>query len=283
VRSRRTVDPPGADPRVHNQRAALALANGQVYVAFGGRYGDCGAYHGWVVSTPVAGGAGHSWEVPAGREGGIWAPAGPAVVTGGDLLVATGNTASRSAYDGGNSVVRLSPDLVRLDSFAPADWASLNGDDGDLGSTGPTPVSDGEVFQIGKTGIGYLLAGGHLGGIGGQLSSLGVCSAAFGANAWAPPVLYVPCTDGLVAVRVIGARLSLAWRAGSGQVGPPVVTAGVVWTVAAGSDVLLGLDPGTGQVLSRTPVAAPPHFAPLAAGDGELVVASGDGVLGLAP
>jgi outer membrane protein assembly factor BamB len=33
----RTVDAPGADPQVHNQRGALALSQGNVYVPFGGR------------------------------------------------------------------------------------------------------------------------------------------------------------------------------------------------------------------------------------------------------
>jgi len=42
VRVRRSVDPPGVDPRPHQQRAALALSQGKVYVAFGGLLGDCG-------------------------------------------------------------------------------------------------------------------------------------------------------------------------------------------------------------------------------------------------
>ena len=42
------VDAPGADPAVHNQRAALTLEGNTVYVPYGGRYGDCGNYHGRV-------------------------------------------------------------------------------------------------------------------------------------------------------------------------------------------------------------------------------------------
>ena len=41
VRSRRSIDPPGADPRALQQRAALALSLGVVYAAFGGLFGDC--------------------------------------------------------------------------------------------------------------------------------------------------------------------------------------------------------------------------------------------------
>jgi outer membrane protein assembly factor BamB len=92
VRFRRPADPPGADPRIHNQRGALALANGRVYVAFGGRFGDCGRYHGWVVGLPADGdGPVAAFRVPTAREAGIWAPPGPVVDRRGELLVATGN------------------------------------------------------------------------------------------------------------------------------------------------------------------------------------------------
>jgi len=37
------------DPNVQNQRSALTLVNDTVYVAFGGQFGDCGNYHGWVI------------------------------------------------------------------------------------------------------------------------------------------------------------------------------------------------------------------------------------------
>src|SRR5262249_11970501 len=40
---------PGFDASAAGQRGALTLANGRVYVPFGGRAGDCGSYHGWVV------------------------------------------------------------------------------------------------------------------------------------------------------------------------------------------------------------------------------------------
>jgi hypothetical protein len=42
------------DPRTQNQRAALALLNGTIYVPFGGHFGDCGDYHGWVIGLPPA-------------------------------------------------------------------------------------------------------------------------------------------------------------------------------------------------------------------------------------
>ena len=51
--------PGGFDWTIEQERGALALANGYVYVPFGGRAGDCfngsNAYHGWVVGVPTDG------------------------------------------------------------------------------------------------------------------------------------------------------------------------------------------------------------------------------------
>src|SRR5439155_21142308 len=51
----RPIDASGADPKVHNQRGALALANGKVYIPFGGRFGDCGNYRGRVGAVAADG------------------------------------------------------------------------------------------------------------------------------------------------------------------------------------------------------------------------------------
>ena len=34
-------------------RGALALVNGSVYVPYSGYFGDCGSYHGWVVGVEI--------------------------------------------------------------------------------------------------------------------------------------------------------------------------------------------------------------------------------------
>ena len=38
------------DPVHQNQRSALSLVGGTLYVAYGGHIGDCGNYHGWVIA-----------------------------------------------------------------------------------------------------------------------------------------------------------------------------------------------------------------------------------------
>jgi outer membrane protein assembly factor BamB len=279
-RDRRPIDPPGADPLVQSERAALTLANGRVYVPFGGRFGDCGAYHGWVVSTPATPGAvpaPETWEVPTPRGAGFWAPSGGVVDAAGTFYVTTGNSFTSSPYDDSNSVIALSPTLQPLATFAPTDWAARNGDDADLGSLGPALVGDGLLFQTGKTGTGYLVAADHLGGVGGDLQHGPVCpgSGAFGGTAWSAPLVLVPCKDGLVAVTVHDRTFSVAWRGPSESAGPPVVTDGMVWTVDLDSGQLLGLDLASGAVRARVAIGHVPHFAAPGVGGGRIVVPSG--------
>ena len=65
VLSQQVVDPAGSNPAVEQERGALSLGSGYVYIPFGGLYGDCGSYHGYVVGVPVAGGANVTPFAPA--------------------------------------------------------------------------------------------------------------------------------------------------------------------------------------------------------------------------
>jgi hypothetical protein len=284
VRFHRGADPPGSDPLVQQQRAALAISKGRVIVAYGGRFGDCGRYHGWLVALAEDGGGDPlTYRVASGNQGGIWAPPGPAVNSGGDLFITTGN-AEGDGFNYGNAVIRLSPELKVLDWFAPADWADLNRGDTDLGSTSPSLLDDGLIFQVGKSGTGYLLRGSRLGGIGGQLFKASVCAGAYGGTAYVPPRIYVPCTDGLVSLRLnSGPAFQVDWRGPSFQAGPPILAGGLVWTVDVNAGELYGLDPGSGQARLRYRVGPVTHFASLAAGDGRLFIAAGRTLLALGP
>ena len=121
IRIHRNVDPAGIDPATHLQRAALAVANSRVYVAYGGNYGDCGQYQGRVVAVPTSGnGPMLSFAVPTRREAGIWGPSGPAVTSTGQVVVTTGNgEATGGTWDKSDSVLRLSPTLQLQDGFRP--------------------------------------------------------------------------------------------------------------------------------------------------------------------
>lgn len=164
-----------------NQRGALAVLDGRVYVPYGGHYGDCGEYRGWVVGI----GARNprdvvSWSTRA-RGGGIWAPGGIAS-DGRSLFVATGNTIGVSTWSDGEAVFRLAPDLRRQDVaedfFAPTDWRTLDLRDADLGGTNPLPLdvpsaggTAALILALGKDARAYVLDRNRLGGIGGSLAS----------------------------------------------------------------------------------------------------------------
>jgi hypothetical protein len=181
----------------------------------------------------------------------------------GNLFVATGNSFSADTFDLGDSVIELSPRLKELGFFAPEDWAALNTGDVDLGSVGPALLPGGRVFQIGKGGVGYLLDANDLGGIGGELSSAPVCGGSFGGTAHDGRSIYVPCSDGLVALRVAddGRSFDQVWRSSAFDAGPPIVAGGLVWTVDLSSSALLGFDPAGGSEVVRQPMDEVSHFA----------------------
>jgi len=277
VTFRASADAPTAPANAEQQRGALALSNGYVYVPYGGLYGDCGPYHGWVVGVPIgASGSLLSYEVPTSREAGIWGVAGFAVAPNGDLYVATGNGASNTAFDYGDSVIELSPSLSVVGYFAPSNWVQLNEDDTDLGSVAPTLLPNGDVFQIGKAGVGYLLSGSDLGGIGGELFNASVCGGGYGGTAHVGETLLVPCNDGLTELSVGTASFSTVWQTSNFDSGSPIVTGDVVWAVDISNATLLGFNLTTGNLLFSFPLDAADHFISPAAAPGNLYVAGGD-------
>ena len=284
VRVRRSADPPGIDPRPHQQRAALALSQGKVYIAYGGLFGDCGDYRGRVVASRTDGrGQLEAYQVPTSREAGIWGASGPAVDRQGRLYVTVGNgAATGGAWDHSDSVLRLSPDLRLEDGFAPRQWPADNAADADLASMGPVLLPGGLVFADGKSGMAYLVNAGHLGCVGGQLLQQPLC-AAFGGAAAVGSTLYVPCTDGLRQVSVgPGARLAPGWRAPGNVNGSPVVGGHTVYTVDAGGGVLYALDGDRGSVRASARVGQTSRFATPTLAGGRVLVGTLNGVTALA-
>lgn len=275
------VDPPGASPLVEQQRGALALDGNVIDIPYGGLDGDCGQYHGFVVGEAIdLSGGSLSYQVPTAREAGIWGVAGPSVAPNGSVFVATGNGASSTTFDFGDSVIELSSTLSEVDYFAPSNWAQLNQDDTDLGSVAPTLLPNGDVFQIGKAGVGDLLSASHLGGIGGQLYEADVCGGAYGGTAHVGTSLFVPCTDGLSALAVNATNFTVAWQASGFDAGSPIVTGDVVWTVDIDHATLLGFNATTGAPLFSFPLGGADHFISPAAGDRSVFVGAGDQLYG---
>lgn len=271
VKVRRDLPAPDGHPRYDQQRPALAITGGRVYVAFGGLFGDCGPYIGSVVGVPLSGhGALISYRVPTTREGAIWGTGGPTLGPHGALYVSVGNGAAAGGrYDGSDSVLALSAGLRRTGFFAPGTWADDNANDLDLGSMSPAVLADGSIVADGKRGTAYLLNGGRLGGIGGQRAQAPVCPA-FGGPSVAGTVAYIPCAQGgMAAVDTAGGRLRVLWRGPASAAGSPVLGGGAVWVTGTDSGTLYELDPSTGRVRHQIGLgSALPHFAsPSLSGD----------------
>lgn len=284
IRVREDVPSPDHQPFYDQQRGALALNDGYVYVVFGGHFGDCGPYIGSVVGMPVgmpASGRGpiRSYRVPTSEQGGIWAPAGPVVGPDGTMYVSVGNgAAGQTQYDGSDSVTALTPALQRAGIFAPTSWQALSAGDQDLGSMSPALLANGQILQVGKNGTGYLLNAARLGGVGGQLASGPVCPA-FGGAAVSGTTVYVPCPTGLAAVRAAGNRIKVLWRGPGQGSGSPVVGGGAVWVAGPDSGVLYELDPATGQVRQQITIArALPHFVSPSLAGGLVLIGTMTGV-----
>lgn len=267
---KRDLDQRGWSAGAQLQRGALGLDDGRVLVGFGGNYGDCGSYHGYVMAVPETGaGATLVYQVPTQNEGAIWGPAGMSVDAAGNIYVATGNGSSRSAFDMGNAVIKLSPTLKLESWFAPSNWEIDNADDLDLGSTAPILLPANHLFEVGKESTGYLLNDKRLGGLGKSVQSIDVCGA-LGSDAYARGYLYLPCpSSGIVALKLSGGRLQSAWHS-SVAYGSPTVGGGLVWSVNDGT--LMGLAPTTGHVVETISAPATEHFATPSIGAGMIVI-----------
>jgi outer membrane protein assembly factor BamB len=261
VKVRRVVDTDGMDPRAHQQRGALTLANGMVYIPYGGLDGDCSDYIGRVVASRTDGqGALLVYRVPTPREGGIWAPPGASVDAEGNLYVAVGNGAITSGqWDHSDSILKLSPTLKLLDAFAPTSWASENAGDVDLGSQGAVLLPGNFVFSAGKSGKGYVLLANALGGIGGQVDAQDVC-VSFGGAATVGSTIFVPCMSGVHQVSVdASGKIHQGWQASGGIVGSPVVGGHTVYSLSNGMIYALNMD--SGQVVTSLDVGEANRFA----------------------
>jgi hypothetical protein len=271
---------------VEGQRGALVLANGNVYVPFGGRAGDCydtdgTPYYGIVVGVPESGAAHFSW-IAAGttpssftEAAGIWAPGGESVDASGNVYVALGN----GVGPGTESVFKLSPTLTVVNQWRASNFQALDNADQDVGSIIPGLIGGGDVFQNGKSGQAFVLDSSlaqqtvdpGLTACGGQSTD-----ASFGAIAYASPYVYVPCANGLYAYSQSGHVLTPAWNMLSGFAGPPIVAGGNVWTQSQGN--LYGFDAATGAQIANISVGSFSRFESPAAGGGRIFVATTSGL-----
>jgi hypothetical protein len=161
----------GFDPLRELPRAALLLANGQVYLTWASSC-DVGEYHGWVMAydaRTLAQTATFNTS-PDAQASGIWqSDNGPAVDASGHVYAVTGNgkyDVDQLGRDYGDSALKLrlsNNQLVVADHFTPANQALLNNTDRDFGSGGPVVIPDGPTADEhllivgGKDGVVYAL------------------------------------------------------------------------------------------------------------------------------
>ncbi len=211
----------GFDSSHQNERGALQLVGGILYVPYGGLDGDCDPYHGWVVGIPVGNpGAPQSWATTAAR-GGIWA-AGSLPSDGTFVYAVTGNTEGTSMWGGGEAVVRLSAGPAfsgsSADYYAPSNWVNLDNTDLDLGGANdflfdmPGAPVPHLVAAPGKDQNLYLLDRDNLGGIGGELAKTHVADNEMNAAGAA----YQTSQGTYVAVRVANGGHGLSCPVGGG-------------------------------------------------------------------
>jgi hypothetical protein len=164
-----TIQAAGFNPLMQNQRPALALANGMVYIGYASHC-DRQPYHGFLMAYDA-----RTLEQkavfntsPTGSEASIWQSGqAPAIDDEGNVYVVTGNGSWDGVNNFSESFLKFSPDLRLLDWFTPTNHFKLDSTDMDLNSSGATLIPGTHlVLGGGKEGVMYLLDTrnfGHLG------------------------------------------------------------------------------------------------------------------------
>jgi hypothetical protein len=164
-----TIQADSFDPLMQNQRPALALANGVVYVGYASHC-DKDPYHGFLFAynARTLRQAGVLNTSPTGSEASIWQSGqGPAVDEQGNVYVVTGNGSWDGKQNFSESFLKLTPDLHLTDWFTPTDHFLLDKRDLDLNSSGATLIPGTHlVLGGGKAGVLYLLDTKDLGHLG---------------------------------------------------------------------------------------------------------------------
>src|SRR5450631_1511490 len=170
------------DAQRQNQRQALTLLNGIVYVAFSSHC-DWGPYHGWILgynSGTLQQQIVYN-DTPDGYDGGIWESGmGMASDSQGNLYVVIGNGTVGANNDPtiltnrGESALKLtsSSSSLQVNSyFTPSNYQYLEDNDLDYGSMGSflipnsnfyfTGCKDGNIYLLNKDNMGGFSASGN--------------------------------------------------------------------------------------------------------------------------
>jgi outer membrane protein assembly factor BamB len=257
-----------------NQRAALTLVHGVIYMAFAS-HEDYTPYHGWVLAYSAANLQQLATynTTPNGGDGGIWMSGqGLVADSNNNIYCITGNSAQdteKSVADYGESFLKLGLSgnaLTVIDFFKAHNYDSLNHDDVDLGSGGPMAIP-GTTYIVGggKQGLLYLVNTNDMGKFQPTRDRV-VQEFQADKGLWGAPVFWNnPYAPTLYVWGVNDSLKSFRYNFASGMFNTPYATASSVKT-PAGEDPCGALSissnqslAGSGIVWATIPLADPDH------------------------
>jgi len=157
------------NPKMQSQRAALALTNGVVLIAWAS-HEDLMPFHGWIMGYDAATLAKVATfcVTPDSYAGGIWQGGrAPTIDADGNAYFTTGNGGWDGRLDFGDSLLKFgvsTAGLKLLDYFTPGNYAALDSNDDDLSGSGFTLLpGTNMLLGGGKEGALYLLDAANLG------------------------------------------------------------------------------------------------------------------------
>jgi outer membrane protein assembly factor BamB len=321
----------GFDEKGSSQLTIATAADGTsyLYMTTAGYPGDRGDYQGHVVTVNLATGAQRVYNTLCSnqavhfaaspgspdcveKQSGVWARAGVVYDSATDrILVSSGNGEFAPAnHHWGDTVLSLHADGSPanangdpIDSYTPANYATLDVTDADLGSTLPAllpPVAGSRVARLGvmsgKDGKLRLLNLDDLSGRGGPGSTGGEVGAIVnvpqGGQVLTQPAVWTDPTDDSVWVFVANGRGTSGFRVEAASDGTPALLRQWQTTVtgtspmvannvlyAAASGRVGAYDPRTGRTLWQDTALGTIHWQTPVVASGKLLVEDGAGHL----
>jgi PA14 domain/K319L-like, PKD domain len=246
--------------RTENQRSALLIDHGTVYIAWAS-YCDQGPYHGWILgydASSLQQVMVHNTS-PDGGLAGIWQSGGGlAADAAGNLYALTGNGSFNGDTGGrnyGNSFIKVSPTGALLDWFTPFNWSFLNSTDEDLGIQNPLLIpntnlivgggKEGVMYVVDRTNMGHFRSGNN-----GQIVQSFQASSAARMNGspvywngpgYGPAIYVWPAGDPLKVFRLVGSTFITPASAQSTTLAPGGMPGGMLSLSANGTTAGSGI------------------------------------------
>jgi hypothetical protein len=242
----------GSFALIQNQRPGLVLNGNLIYVTWAS-HGDNGPYHGYVYSFDKTSLAQINTfnDTPTGSLGGIWmAGAAPAVDSGGNLYLITGNGTFDGTSNYGDSFLKLTGALGLVDYFTPSDQLQDQTSDNDFGSGGAAILVDsGPLTHLaiggGKDTELYVLNRdnmGHLGDLN-AVQHISVGGPIFSTSAFWQNSLYIAAAGAALRMYPLNTTTSnlgpvsfssssnFAWPGSTPSISSQGLSNGIVWAI----------------------------------------------------